>query len=57
MNIQLQRARRTWKTSLLLDEKFIVPEDEHNEDSSSDGSDELISDNLEEFSAEEKNMF
>lgn len=43
--------------SLLLDEKFIVPEDEHNEDSSSDGSDELISDNLEEFSAEEKNMF
>ena len=43
--------------SLLLDEKFIVPEDEHNEDSSSDGSDELISDNLEDFSAEEKNMF
>ena len=26
--------------SLLLDEKFIVPEDEYNEDSSSDGSDE-----------------
>lgn len=43
--------------SLLLDEKYIVPEDEHNEDSSSDGSNELISDNLEEFSAEEKNMF
>lgn len=43
--------------SLLLDEKFIVPEDEHNEDSSYDGSDELISEDLEDFSAEEKNMF
>ena len=42
--------------SLLLDEKFIVPEDEHNGDSSPDGSDVLISDNLEEFSPEEKNM-
>lgn len=43
--------------SLLLDEKFIVPEDEHNEDLSPDGSDVLISENLEEFSSEEKNMF
>ena len=43
--------------SLLLDEKFIVPEDEHNEDLSHDGSDVLISENLEEFSSEEKNMF
>ena len=43
--------------SLLLDEKFIVPEDEHNEDLSHDGSDVLISENLEEFRSEEKNMF
>lgn len=43
--------------SLLLDEEFIVSEDEHNEGSSPDGSDVLISENLEEFSSEEKNMF
>ena len=42
--------------SLLLDEKFIAPEDEYNEDSSSDGSDESISGDLEDLSSKEQNL-
>ena len=42
--------------SLLLDEKFIVPEDEYNEDSSSDGSDESISGDQEVLSSKEQNL-
>ena len=42
--------------SLLLDEKFIVPEDEYNEDSSSDGSDESISGDQEDLSSKEQNL-
>jgi hypothetical protein len=42
--------------SLLLDEKFIVPEDEHNEDSSPDGSDVLISGDQEDLSSKEQNL-
>ena len=42
--------------SLLLDEKSIVPEDEYNEDSSSDGSDESISGDREVLSSKEQNL-
>jgi hypothetical protein len=42
--------------SLLLDEKFIVPEDEYNEDSSSDGSDESISGDQEDLSSKEQKL-
>jgi hypothetical protein len=42
--------------SLLLDEKFTVPEDEHNEVASPDGSDVLISGDQEDLSSKEQNL-